>query len=288
MDIAKKIVKRLIGIENPKQILPLQSLTYIGAGAWGYWVPSNFLNKHSVCYCVGAGEDISFDTQLKTKYDCAIYIFDPTPASKKHFDEVVKAGLSNEPLPFPPLNPEYRYAISYNKLKEMHFIEEGVWSHKDVLKFYDADQDNYVSHSVVLFKDSGKTMELPVNSIKNFMTQFGHRSIDLLKLEIEGAEPYRKQDGTDDGMAGLLADGDGEDGPERQQRAAHEASNQRIARRHLELRRASVDHLTNELGGRQIRHGSPLSGRVIRRRGDACLRVRRPMFRQEVWPMCGL
>jgi len=188
MDIAKKIVKRLIGIENPKQILPLQSLTYIGAGAWGYWVPSNFLNKHSVCYCVGAGEDISFDTQLKTKYDCAIYIFDPTPASKKHFDEVVKASLSNEPLPFPPLNPEYRYAISYNKLKEMHFIEEGVWSHKDVLKFYDADQDNYVSHSVVLFKDSGKTMELPVNSIKNFMTQFGHRSIDLLKLEIEGAE----------------------------------------------------------------------------------------------------
>jgi len=188
MEAIKKTVKRLIGIEDPKRIFPLKSLIYIGAGAWGYWIPSDFLNKNSICYCVGAGEDISFDTELKRLYDCVIYIFDPTPASKKHYDQVLVASRNNKPLPSPPLNKDFTYNISYNKLKEMLFIEEGVWSHKDVLTFYDADQENYVSHSAVLFKDSGKTMNLPVNSVKNFMKEFGHRSIDLLKLEIEGAE----------------------------------------------------------------------------------------------------
>src|SRR5437868_729497 len=102
MDIVKKIIKRIIGIENPKRVFPLQSMVFIGAGHWGYWIPSDFLNKHSICYCVGAGEDISFDTELKRQYDSVVYIFDPTPASKKHFDNVLSASRNNERLPSPP------------------------------------------------------------------------------------------------------------------------------------------------------------------------------------------
>src|SRR5437868_3735237 len=164
MEAIKNTVKRLIGIEDPKRIFPLKSIAYIGGGAWGYWVPSDFLNKNSVCYSVGAGLDISFDTELKRLFDCAIYIFDPTPASKEHYDKVLFASRNNLPMPSPPLNNSFNYNISYNKLKEMRFIEEGVWSHKDLLTFYDADQDNYVSHSAVLFKDSAKKIDLPVNS----------------------------------------------------------------------------------------------------------------------------
>ena len=184
----KRIGKRLIGVENPKKIFPLRSLTYLGSTYQGYWIPSDFFNKNSICYCVGAGEDISFDTELKKIFDCKLFIFDPTPASKSHFDDLLRISRNNEPMPSIRLDNSFTYDISYEKLKEIRFIERGVWSHKDHLKFYDADRENYVSHSAVLFKNSANTIEMPVDSVKNFMHEFRHQSIDLLKLEIEGAE----------------------------------------------------------------------------------------------------
>ena len=188
MEAIKKTVKRLIGIEDPKRVFPLKSLVHLGSTNCGYWIPSNFFNKNSICYCVGAGENISFDTEMKRHFDSKIYIFDPTPGSKEHYENLLRISKNREQMPTIRLDKSFRYNISYDKLREINFVEKGVWSHKDVLKFYDANESNYVSHSVVLFQDSPHVIELPVDSVKNLMNELGHRSIDLLKLEIEGAE----------------------------------------------------------------------------------------------------
>ena len=184
----KNLIKKILGLGEKNNNDVQLGLVYIGSSSHGYWIPSGFLNNHSVCYCVGAGDDISFDTELKTRYNSNIFIFDPTPAAKEHFMMLKDISGKNQPMPTVSQDGSYRYKINFTQLDEINFIETGVWSHKTILKFHDPGLNNYVSHSVYLFKDSENVLELPVDSIKNFMAGHGHSSVDLVKLEIEGAE----------------------------------------------------------------------------------------------------
>ena len=54
------------------------------------------------------------------------------------------------------------------------------------------------------------------------------------------------------GIAGLLRHHHGEHGREREDRAGHERADQRVARRHEDLRFAGVDHLGDEFGWGQV------------------------------------
>ena len=55
-------------------------------------------------------------------------------------------------------------------------------------KFYKQTNDSYVSQSLVENMFGCDYDIIPVDSIKNIMVQQGHTHIDLLKLDIEGAE----------------------------------------------------------------------------------------------------
>ena len=46
------------------------------------------LNEDSIVYSGGVGEDISFDLKLQDKYNCNIFLIDPTQRAIKHFEEV--------------------------------------------------------------------------------------------------------------------------------------------------------------------------------------------------------
>lgn len=188
MGKVKDLLKKTFKIHSQSGVTPLKSLAYVGSMYHGYFIPLHFLQKGAVCYCVGAGNDISFDTELKTQYNADIYIFDPTPASKDHFNELKDAVLKNTATPSVHGDPGYQYKINTEQLNEIKFVEEGVWSEKTSLKFYDPGIEDYVSQSAFLFKDSKKFVEFPVDTVSNFMKRFGHSSVDILKLEIEGAE----------------------------------------------------------------------------------------------------
>ncbi|NJL16280.1 MAG: hypothetical protein HC938_02870 [Nitrospira sp.] len=51
----------------------------IGTGYGGWFVPTGLLSDQSLCYGVGAGEDISFEVELINRYKCEVHCFDPTP-----------------------------------------------------------------------------------------------------------------------------------------------------------------------------------------------------------------
>ncbi len=51
-------------------------------------VPANAICSNSVCYLVGAGEDISFDIALANSINCGVFIFDPTPRAIAHYEKV--------------------------------------------------------------------------------------------------------------------------------------------------------------------------------------------------------
>lgn len=187
MRIVKNFVKKSLKLMPQDGVKPLKNLIHIGSKSHGYKVPDNFLNKDSICYCVGAGEDISFDTELKVRYDSKVFIFDPMPEGVNYFKKLKEYTARGETFGV-DWDDVFRYRISLEQLEDITYVNRGVWDEKTTLKFYAPQLDDYVSHSVYLFKDSGEYIEAPVDRLANFMKEFNHETIDVLKLEIEGAE----------------------------------------------------------------------------------------------------
>jgi FkbM family methyltransferase len=139
-------------------------LLHLGSKEGGWVIPTSKFRRESVCYCVGCGEDISFDLGLIQMFGCNVYGFDPTPKSVKYVQSMVK-GLS-----------------------AYHFAEIGLWDREDVLKFFAPRNEEHVSHSLVNLQRTEKYIEVKVQRLFDIMKSNGHDRLDLLKLDIEGAE----------------------------------------------------------------------------------------------------
>ena len=133
-----------------------------GYGAWG--VASESLGTNSIVYSVGIGDDISFDLDLIRKFGAKVHAFDPTPESIE--------WLSRQVLP-----PQF---ISY---------EFGLADYDGTANFYAHENPEWISHSML---KTSHTVEEPtpvqVRRIATIMEMLGHNRVDLLKIDIEGAE----------------------------------------------------------------------------------------------------
>ena len=143
-----------------------KDLKEIGTEYGGWVVPASLFNEDSICYCVGCGEDISFDTGLIDQFGCDVYGFDPTPRAIEHVRRV--AGN----------NPKY------------HFLEIGLWDKEDTLKFFVPENPDHVSHSLLNLQKTEDYISAKVKRLFPLMEELGHHKLDLLKIDIEGAE-YR-------------------------------------------------------------------------------------------------
>lgn len=162
----------------------------LGTKYGGWYVPTNMnLNEKSIVYSGGVGEDMSFDLLLQCKYNCGVLLIDPTNKAVKHFDEV-KQYYNSKQVFTGSIQPDYYSCIqslhpNFNKFK---YVNIGLWNKPDKLKFFKQTNDNYVSQSLVENMFGQRYDIVEVDSIKNIMEQQGHSHIDLLKLDIEGAE----------------------------------------------------------------------------------------------------
>ncbi|RNL52569.1 FkbM family methyltransferase [Pedobacter jejuensis] len=187
MAALKETLKKIIKFHPYSHVKPLQNLIHVGSEHHGYTIPNNYLDKNSICYCIGAGEDISFDTELKVLFDSNVFIFDPMPEGINYFKKLKNTLEKGETFGvFDDKN--FLYRLNSKQINEITYVNKGVWNEKTTLKFYAPQLDNYISHSVYLFQDSDDYIEAPVDKLKNFMQEFGHMSVDLVKIEIEGAE----------------------------------------------------------------------------------------------------
>jgi FkbM family methyltransferase len=171
--ILRKILKqlstgafKLLGwdIISLARIKSRSDMKEIGTKYGGWVVPIGLLDSGSICYCVGCGEDISFDIGLIDNFGCHVFSFDPTPRAIKYVENV--AGQ----------NSKY------------HFVEIGLWDKEDTLKFYAPKNPEHVSHSIVNLQKTTDYIEVKVKRLRKIMRENGHEKIDLLKLDIEGAE----------------------------------------------------------------------------------------------------
>jgi FkbM family methyltransferase len=140
------------------------NVTRIGTGAGSYAVHADLLTSDSVVYSAGVGRDVSFDRDLIERFGLTIHAFDPTPAS------IVWMGLANLPQQF----QFHRFGLAgRDGLACLRPPAEGLHGPHTILRTP---------------RSAGGDVEVPVLRLGSVMRAFGHTRVDLLKLDIEGAE----------------------------------------------------------------------------------------------------
>jgi hypothetical protein len=72
---------------------------------------------------------------------------------------------------------------------EFHFHPEGIARHDGEEAFYLPPREDWVSHSIIPARQyANQTVRLPVLRLSTAMKRLGHSQIDILKMDIEGAE----------------------------------------------------------------------------------------------------
>ena len=188
MKVVKESARKLFNFYAQIKVSPLSNLACLGSKYHGYYVPDNYLSASSICYCVGAGIDISLDVELATRYGAQVFIFDPMPYAWEHFDELVDKTNKGQQFTAGAGEHIYTYKVSSEQLKTIHFVKTGVWNEKKLVKFYFPAKDDYAGHSITNLQNTDEYIEAPVDTLVNIMRKLGHSYIDLLKIEIEGAE----------------------------------------------------------------------------------------------------
>src|SRR5438034_4068042 len=139
-------------------------LERLGTGYGSWVIPIDRLPQGGVCYCAGAGEDVSFDIDLVRRFNCSVYTIDPTPRAQKHVAKVT------------------------NGLLELQFVPKGMWSWASRMRFYAPRDREHVSHAIVNLERTHEYFEADCTTIPDLMAKLGHEKLDLLKMDIEGAE----------------------------------------------------------------------------------------------------
>lgn len=188
MNPLKKISKSVLARRAQQDVVPLKNLIYLGSTNHGYYVPDNYLSNDSVCYCVGAGTDISLDTELAIRFKSKVFIFDPMPYALDHFNDLIASAKLGKPFAADNNPTGYAYTISAEELRTITYCATGVWNEKQVIKFYVPSRANYAGHSITNLQNTEDYIEAPVDKLANVMQELGHQRLDLLKIEIEGSE----------------------------------------------------------------------------------------------------
>lgn len=173
--------------ERNLKIYEVRKLQKLGTDYGGWIVPLEFINSSSICYSVGAGEDLSFDCELANRFDCSVNIFDPTPRAKKHFQDLKDKISNNEKMMINNTDGLY-YDIDSQKLNLLSYFDYGLWINSERKKFYAPGNPLNVSCSILNLQKTKDYFEAECKRLSQIMKELNHQKIDLLKLDIEGAE----------------------------------------------------------------------------------------------------
>lgn len=157
----------------------------------GWFLPDNCqLDHNSIIYSGGVGEDMSFDLKINHLFGSKIYLIDPTQKAIQHYQECIQYyTLSGFKFTGGIQSDYYRHIQGLQiNFDDFTYIPKGLWNKKDTLKFYKQTNDQCVSQSLIdgMFSNTYDLVE--VDTIKNIMKEYNHTHIDLLKIDIEGAE----------------------------------------------------------------------------------------------------
>jgi len=140
----------------------------IGSAYGGWTMCIRLLNAASVVYSFGVGRDITWDLEVIRETNCIIHAFDNTPVHEKWWKQV-RNNVSARFVRHPWL------LSSENGVVEMGLPRGHAISYSPL------------SASAKGFQNA-KTIKLDAFTLQRTMSILGHDKIDMLKLDIEGAE----------------------------------------------------------------------------------------------------
>lgn len=160
----KLFFKRLLGREL--WLRPEIDVHTICDGGWLYH--PDVLDSGSIVYSLGIGKDIEFDLALIERFGLELHAYDPTPSTVE--------WISGVELPV-----------------GFHFHPCAVTAADGVLKFYPrvgrGGSKSSVMYTMIADDASiGDVIEVPAMSLTNVAAGHGDDHVDLLKMDIEGAE----------------------------------------------------------------------------------------------------
>ncbi len=166
----KRFLKRLVGKE-----LTLKNdinIPVIKEGGW--WFTPQGLNSGSIVYSLGVGDDIDFDLSVIEKYGVKVHAFDPTPSSIDMLD--------GRDMP-----------------QQFEFHPWAVTATDGSLTFYprlkkDGTKSDVMYTMIAEEETIDDAIEVFAYSLSTITDKLGHQKIDLMKMDIEGAE-YEVLDG---------------------------------------------------------------------------------------------
>lgn len=181
-------VSPLLPYVDRTRLLPPGELLRLGTVYGGWIIPKDHgLAADSLCYCAGAGEDISFECALVERFGCRVRVIDPTPRAVQHFRDLERAIRSGKRFSVNNSRSDF-YSITEAHLDRLSFLPVGLANQDAELKFYLPRNLAHVSCSVVNLQKTDRYFTAPCFRLSSIMRQHGDRAIDLLKIDIEGAE----------------------------------------------------------------------------------------------------
>ena len=173
-----------------------QGIVFLGTeyGGWSF-VDNKNITDNTYIISAGLGEDASFDVELINKYNCKVIIVDPTPRAIEHFKKIMmKAGSPKSEN----YNKNGKQNVESYNLKKINkenliLIENALYNDDNKqLKFYSPPNKDHVSHSINNWQNdySKNTDFILVNtiSIGKIIDKFNIKNLEMIKLDIEGAE----------------------------------------------------------------------------------------------------
>lgn len=155
--------------------LAVQTLR-LGSGYGGWDILPDELPPGAVVYAFGVGEDASFDVALIERFEVTVHAFDPTPRS---IEWVARQGF-----------PERFVMHPY-----------GVAAFDGDVAFHPPENPAHVSHTLLERPATqAQAITVPVKRLGSILRELGHARVDLLKLDIEGAEYEVLEDMARDGI----------------------------------------------------------------------------------------
>lgn len=135
-------------------------------GGWTY--DPTLLDPSSIVYSLGVGDTIEFDLRLIERIGALVHAFDPTP------DAELTVAASSPP-------PGFRFQVT------------AAAGSDGTLTLYPRVRSNgTLSRTMFTMipepRNAHLGQEVPALTVSSMATQLGHTHIDLLKMDIEGAE----------------------------------------------------------------------------------------------------
>jgi FkbM family methyltransferase len=138
-------------------------LERLGSPYGGWVVPTDLIGPDWICYSGGVGTDVSFDLELIARHDVTVHAFDPTPGAAA-------------------------YVRGIDAPDAFHFHRWGLADADGPQTFWLPRDAEHVSVSIDNLQHSTQSFVADCRTVPSVMRELDHRTVDLLKLDIEGAE----------------------------------------------------------------------------------------------------